>query len=131
MERFLIVCLGGAAGTGARYLVSGWALTLLGSSFPYGTLIVNVLGSFLLGALMHIGISAEWMSPNARLALTTGVLGGFTTYSTFSYETLRLLQERAWLIAALNIASTVLLCLLASVLGFVVGRWLVGGGHWT
>lgn len=127
MERFLWICLGGAAGTGARYLVSGWALKLLGGGFPYGTLAVNLLGSFLLGALMHVGTSTEAMSPTFRLAITTGAMGGFTTYSTFSYETMNLLQEGAWGRAALNIAVTVVTCLLASFAGFGLARWWVGG----
>jgi fluoride exporter len=127
MERFLWICLGGALGTGARYLVSGGVLRLLGSSFPYGTLAVNVLGSFLLGALMHVGLASDALSPGLRLALGTGVLGGFTTYSTFSYETLRLLQEGAWLPAVLNVALTVVVCLAACFLGFASGRLLVGG----
>ena len=126
MERFLWVCLGGAAGSGARYLASGWALALLGTAFPYGTLTVNIVGSFLLGGLMQIGISTEWMSPTIRLALTTGVMGGFTTYSTFSYETMKLLQERAFGIAALNVAVTLLVCLAATFLGLAAGRWIAG-----
>ena len=127
MERFLWICFGGALGTGVRYLVSGWVFQALGSAFPYGTLAVNLFGSFLLGATMHLGLHSEWMSPTARLAVTTGALGGFTTYSTFSYETARLLQEGAWFFAGLNVAVTVLACLAASFLGFAAGRWLSGG----
>jgi fluoride exporter len=127
MERFLWICLGGALGTGARYLLSGGVLKLLGSSFPYGTLAVNLLGSFLLGGLMHVGLTSDAISPTLRIALATGALGGFTTYSTFSYETMRLLQEGAWLPAALNVALTVTLCLAACFVGFASGRWLVGG----
>ncbi len=126
MVQLFWVSLGGAAGTGARYLVSGWVLKLFGSSFPYGTLAVNLLGSFMLGALMHIGLSTEAMSPTTRLALTTGVMGGFTTYSTFSYETMRLLQEGAWTMAFVNVVTTVMVCLAASFLGFFGARWLVG-----
>jgi fluoride exporter len=127
MQRFLWICLGGAAGTGLRYLVSGWVLRLAGGSFPYGTLSVNLLGSFLLGTLMHVGLSTEILSPTMRLAATAGLMGGFTTYSTFSYETLRLLQEGAWGLAALNVVVTVAACLFASFLGFLLSRWMVGG----
>jgi len=122
MERFLWVCLGGAAGSGARYLMSGWLLRWLGTGFPYGTLGVNLIGSFLLGLLMQVGLGSDVMTPTTRLALTTGVMGGFTTYSTFSYETLRLLQEGAWLYATLNILATFAGCLAASVLGYLLGR---------
>lgn len=127
MTRFLWICLGGALGTGARYLVTGWVLKLTGTAFPYGTLAVNLLGSFLLSAIVNVGLSTEWLSPTARLALTVGVLGAFTTYSTFSHETMRLLQDGAWLAAGVNVALTVTVCLVASFLGFAAGRWLVGG----
>jgi CrcB protein len=126
MDRLFWICLGGAAGSGARYLLSGWVLGVTGSTFPYGTLAVNLLGSFLLGALMQIGLTTEWMSPAVRLGLTTGVMGGFTTYSTFSYETTRLLQDGAWGSAALNVGGTVLGCLVASVLGLSAGKLLAG-----
>ncbi len=126
MQRFLWICAGGAAGTGMRYLVSGWTLRALGSSFPYGTLAVNLLGSFVLGLLMQIGMSTDWMSPNVRMAVTTGAMGGFTTYSTFSYETMRLAQDGAYGLAAVNVGTTVTVCLVASFLGFGAGKLLTG-----
>ncbi len=126
MDRFLWICFGGAVGTGARYLVSGWMLRWFGSGFPYGTLAVNLIGSFLVGVLMHIGLTVEGVSPTLRLALTTGVMGGFTTYSTFSYETLRLMQADAWASAFANIAITVVTCLAACFLGLVTARAIVG-----
>ncbi len=126
MGRLIWICLGGAAGSGLRYLVSGWVLRALGTSFPYGTLAVNLLGSFLLGALMYVGLSTEWLPPALRLALTTGALGGFTTYSTFSYETMRLIQDGAWGLASVNVAATVVLCLAAAFAGLAAGRLLAG-----
>ncbi len=126
MERFVWICLGGAGGTGMRYLVSGWALRAFGPGFPYGTFAVNLLGSFLLGALMQVGIGTEWMSPTLRMAVTTGAMGGFTTYSTFSYETMTLLSKGAWSMAALNVVVTVVVCLGASFAGFAVGKLLTG-----
>lgn len=126
MSRFLLVCLGGALGTGARYLVSDWTLKVLGSAFPYGTLLVNVLGSFLLAVLMYVGTETVAISPTTRVVLTTGVMGGFTTYSTFSYETMKYMQESAWHLALLNVAVTVLGCLGACVLGWAGARWMVG-----
>lgn len=127
VERFLWICLGGAVGTGARYLVSGWVLRWLGAGFPFGTLAVNLLGSFLLGLLMQIGLSTEAMSPTLRTALATGVMGGFTTYSTFSYETMRLLEAQSYGLAFLNVTTTVAACLLACYLGTAVARALAGG----
>lgn len=126
MPQFLWICLGGAVGTGARYLLSGWALATFGSSFPYGTLAVNVLGSFLLAVLMLVGTETTLMPATLRLALTTGVMGGFTTYSTFSYETLKYLEEGAWWMATVNVLATVVGCLAACMLGFLCARWLVG-----
>jgi CrcB protein len=98
----------------------------MGPAFPYGTLAVNALGSFLMGALMHIALSTESMSPTLRVALTTGVLGGFTTYSTFNYETLQLFQEGSWLLGLANLGITTGACLGAGVLGLLVARFLVG-----
>lgn len=126
MQNFLLVCLGSAVGGGARYLVSGWMLKSLGSAFPFGTLSVNLMGSFLLGGLMFAGTETTLLSPAVRIALTTGVMGGFTTYSTFSYETLRYLQDGAWGIALTNILSTVVGCLVACLLGWTGAKWLVG-----
>jgi fluoride exporter len=126
MVRFLLICLGGAIGTGARYLVAIETPRLLGTSFPYGTLIVNVVGSFLLGAVMHVGLTTALMTPTVRLVLATGVMGGFTTYSTFNYETLEYLREGALGIAALNVAVTLIVCLAAGALGLALARWLVG-----
>jgi CrcB protein len=126
MSRFLWICLGGAAGTGARYLLSGWTLALLGTAFPYGTLVVNVIGSFAIGALMHVGLTTKLIAPTVRLTLTAGVLGGFTTYSTFNYETLAYLREANWGLGLANVVATVALCLVAGVLGLAVARVLVG-----
>jgi fluoride exporter len=75
MSRFLLICLGGAIGTGARYLVAIGAPRLLSTTLPYGTLAVNCLGSFLIGAVMHVGLTTSLMTPGLRLVLTTGVLG--------------------------------------------------------
>ncbi|HXU34608.1 MAG TPA: fluoride efflux transporter CrcB [Thermoanaerobaculia bacterium] len=121
--QLLWISLGGAVGTAARYLLSGWILRTAGPGFPWGTLAVNTIGSFLLGLLMALGSTS--FSPTVRLTLTTGVMGGFTTYSTFNYETLRSFQDGAWLIGFAYLGATVLGCLAAGWLGFVVGRWVV------
>lgn len=127
MSRFLCICFGGAIGTGARYLLSGWALVALGAAFPWGTLAVNVIGSFLLSLILHVSLNTNWIAPTLRLALTTGVMGGFTTYSTFNYETLGYLRDGAWLLALGNLLGTLFLCLAAGVAGLALARGLVGG----
>jgi fluoride exporter len=126
MSRFLWICLGGAVGTAARYLISGWALHLLGTAFPWGTLAVNVMGSFLIGGIMHVGLTTQVLSPGLRLALTTGVMGGFTTYSAFNYETLQYFQEGARLLALANIAVMLFACLAAGAAGLWAAKLLVG-----
>jgi fluoride exporter len=125
MERLLWVCLGSALGGGARYLLSLAALRWLGPAFPYGTLAVNVAGSFGVGLLMHVALETTLVPPGVRIFLATGVLGGLTTYSTFNYETLVFASEGDWPLAAANLAATVLGCVLAGVLGVVSGRILV------
>jgi fluoride exporter len=126
MTRFLLVCFGGAVGTAARYLTALWAASAFGPAFPVGTLTVNVAGSFLIAFIMHIGSATDLISPDMRLMLTTGVLGGFTTYSTFNYETTNYIREGAWLIGAANIAATLLGCLAAGLAGLALARLLVG-----
>jgi len=127
MIKFLWICLGGAIGTGARYLMSGWVLSMFGTSFPYSTLTVNLIGSFLIGTINYVGFNSELISPTYRIVLTTGVMGGFTTYSSFNYETLQYFQEGIWFLGILNLLVMVLTCLTAGVLGFIAAKGLVGG----
>lgn len=124
MDRWFWIGLGGAAGTLARYGLSTWCQQRFGAGFPYGTLAVNVIGSFLLGVIMQIASSTELLSPTLRLGLSTGVMGGFTTYSSFNNETIRLFEDRAWM-GVLNVVVTVAGCLVAGVLGMTVVRRLV------
>lgn len=125
VERVLLIALGGAAGTIARYLTSLVALAWLGPDFPYGTLIVNLAGAFLIGLVQELGTETAMMSDNARLFLTTGVMGGLTTYSTFSYETIRLIEAKAWTSAWVNVVVTTAICLGLCFLGIVVGRFVL------
>ncbi len=124
MLKLILVTLGGALGSGARYLLSNWTVGALGPAFPYGTLAVNAIGSFLICAIMHLGLSADLISPNLRLFLTTGIMGGFTTYSTFDYETFRYTQEGAYALAGLNVGLTLGVCFVAGLAGDGVARWL-------
>jgi fluoride exporter len=124
MGRLLLVCVGGALGSGARYLISVVAIRWLGAEFPFGTLAVNLVGSFLIGLIQQLAFGAAIIPEDTRLFLTTGVMGGLTTYSAFSYETARLVQVGAWTEASLNVAITVVGCLLLCFAGMALGRAL-------
>ncbi len=126
MTRVLLIGLAGALGTLARYFVGVYAGRSLGTGFPYGTLIVNVLGCFLIALVSQLALSTALVSPTTRLTLTTGFMGGFTTYSSFTYETTSLLRERAWAAGALNVGVTVLGCFVAGLLGLAVARRIAG-----
>ena len=114
----------GALGCVSRYLVSGWVLGAAGSVLPYGTLAVNLIGSFLLGLIMESSQHSALFSPEVRLGITVGFMGGFTTFSTFSYETMRLLEDGSFGPAAANILLNVLVCIFAAACGIFVAR------HW-
>jgi CrcB protein len=124
--RLLLICLGGAVGTGARYLTSLWAAGAFGTGFPAGTLIVNVLGSFLIGFIMQMSATTELISSDTRLMLTTGVMGGFTTYSTFNYETTDYFRAGAWGLGMVNAGATFFGCLAAGLAGVALARLLFG-----
>lgn len=125
MARFFWVCLAGAMGTGLRYLVSQGAARAFGIGFPYGTLIVNLVGCFLIAAIGQLALTGTLVSPAMRVILTTGFIGGLTTYSAFNYDTTRLLGERA-MVGMLNFFLTVFGCLAAGLLGAVAARRLGG-----
>jgi fluoride exporter len=125
MGRFFWICLAGAAGTGARYLIALWAAQRFGSAFPYGTLIVNLVGCFTIAAVMHAALTLSW-SPTIRSAVTIGFIGGLTTYSSFNYETSRLLEEGATGTAALNATVTILGAFVAGWIGMLCTRQLLG-----
>lgn len=127
MERFvtvLVVGAGSAIGGMLRYLVSLWTQAKGWTSFPWATLIVNVVGCFFIMLITTIAATIT-MRTNLRLFLTTGIMGGLTTYSTFDYETTRLLQEGAPLSAIANIGATLVACFLAGLLGVALARLVV------
>lgn len=125
MERFLWICVAGAAGSGARYLIALWAGQRFGSAFPFGTLIVNLAGCFAIAALMHAGLTLGWPA-TTRAAITIGFIGGLTTYSSFNYETMRLFEEGATAAAALNLGVTLIGGFMAGWLGLLVARGVLG-----
>jgi CrcB protein len=114
LPNFIAVCAAGAAGTGARYLIASWSAEKIGPGFPYGTLTVNLIGCFLIAVVMQLAASNAW-SPAMRATIAVGFLGGFTTYSSFNFETMALMQT-----APATGGAYLLLTLLG---GFVAG-WL-------
>ena len=119
------VAFAGAVGAMARYGLHLWATRTWGERFPWGTLLVNVIGCLLLGFVVELVWRTQTSSPWLRIYLPVGLLGGFTTFSTFSYETLRHLERGEWATAGLNVAVNVGLGLLATALGFWAARALV------
>jgi CrcB protein len=116
------VAAGGALGASLRYMAAAVTHTFMGEDFPYGTMMVNVLGSLVIGYLLVLLPESEDSIPFLRLLLITGVLGGFTTYSAFSIETLQLIQDGHMTKAGLNIVLTLALCFIAVWAGFIAGR---------
>ena len=125
MERLFWICLAGAVGTATRYLVALWAAQRFGSAFPYGTLIVNLVGCFVIAALMHAALTLGWPA-NLRAALTIGFVGGMTTYSSFNYETMQLFGEGAPATAFVNLALTMFGGFSAGWLGLIIAREVLG-----
>ena len=124
MHRLFWICFAGAAGTAARYLIGLWAARQFGPGFPYGTLVVNLTGCFLIGGVIQIATAQSWPD-TARLMLTVGFLGGFTTYSSFNHETMQLAASGAVGAALTNVAVTLLGGLVAGWLGIQVSSALL------
>jgi fluoride exporter len=127
MTRVLLIGLAGALGTLARYGVALWAGRTLGTDWPFGTLIVNVVGSFLIVLVWELALKTTLVPDTLRPIITTGFIGGLTTYSSFNLETTNLLRERAWGGAIVNLGVTVVGCFVAGLLGLALARRLAGG----
>lgn len=122
--KYLLIGIGGAVGATGRYLLQGVVYQFSGESFPYGTLAVNVLGCFLIGLVMELTEGRFWIDAQLRLFITVGIIGGFTTFSTFGYETFALLRDGEFLRATVNVIGSVIAGLAAVWLGFVTARIL-------
>jgi fluoride exporter len=121
----LYVAIGSAIGGVSRYLFGGLVQRLLDTTFPAGTLLVNISGSFLLGAILRYAIDTPTLSPEIRAFLTIGFCGGYTTFSTFSYETVAMLEDGQWTRAGVYVAASVLVSLVGVFLGLAFARELI------
>ena len=125
MLAYLWVAIGGALGSVSRYWLSGFVAARFGETFPWGTLVINVTGSFVIGIFAALAIPEGRMDSQSRLFATQflmiGVCGGYTTFSSFSLQTLNLLREREWLYAGGNVILSVTLCMIAVWLGYLLG----------
>ncbi|WP_298266964.1 fluoride efflux transporter CrcB [Geobacter sp.] len=124
MQTILLIALFGALGCVSRYLLSGWVYGILGRGLPYGTFAVNIIGAFLIGLIMEFGVRSTLLPSELRSALTIGFLGGLTTFSTFSFETFKLLEDGEFLTASVNILASVLVCLACTWAGIMAARHL-------
>lgn len=124
MNKAAMIALFCAGGGLSRYYLSSGVYALLGRTFPYGTFVVNIVGAYLIGLVMELGLRSTVLSDTWRLGLTVGFLGGLTTFSTFSYETFKLLEDGQFLLAAVNVLASVFICLLCTWLGIVTIRAL-------
>lgn len=111
MQRVIYVGIGGGIGAVIRYFITKQSAGLFNCNIPLGTLIVNVLGGFLIGMIMELSVSTDFISPNLKLFLTTGIMGGLTTFSTFSYETITLMNDGRYLLGFSNIFLNLFLSL--------------------
>ena len=117
----LWVMIAGGLGSGARYLTGQCAVAAFGATFPYGTVIVNLVGCFALGAVVQLAAAGSW-SPELRTAIAVGFLGGFTTYSSFNQDTLAMISSGAIGAAGLNVAITFVGGLAAGTLGLLIAK---------
>lgn len=124
MQAVILIAVFGALGCLTRYVLSGWVYKAVGGNFPSGTLAVNIFGAFCIGLIMEFSMRSALISPTLRIGLTIGFLGGLTTFSTFSYETFRLLEDGEILIAFANVMLSVAVCLVFTWLGIITARSL-------
>ena len=124
MDRVLWISIGAVLGANLRYWVSDWAAQRFGSSFPYGTLLINLTGSFLLGLIISMALENFMIDPRLRLLLIIGFLGSYTTFSTFAYESVTLISQGQWGAGLFNLFGSSILGALFAVLGIWLGKAL-------
>jgi len=128
LNKYILIAIGAALGANARYIIGVWAGSRLGANFPYGTFIVNIAGSFILGFLLTLGTEKFQISPETRLLLAVGFLGSFTTFSSYAVESMNLWREAGLWQGLLNVAGNNLVGLMAALLGASLAHWVQRGG---
>lgn len=122
MTKYLIVAFGGAIGSVLRFWAGTYVSSRMGSRFPYGTFVINITASFLIGLVMTVLAERAHWSPNWRYLIVIGFLGGYSTFSSFEYETFRVFQDGEFLIASMNVALSVIVGFVSVWVGVMAGR---------
>ncbi len=125
MKTAVTIALFCAGGGLIRYYLSGWVYNMFGRSFPYGTFVVNIIGAFCIGLIMEIGLRSTMIPANLRIGMTVGLMGGLTTFSTFSYETFTLLEDGRFVVAIINMLASMIICLLLTWAGIITARTII------
>lgn len=125
MEKYIVIAIGGSIGAVSRYIISTLSAKYLGTDFPYGTLIVNIIGSFILSFFMVLSIEKLALNPLWRLFFATGFLGAFTTLSSITYETLAIAHDGDYIKALINIFANFFISLLFAYIGFILAKTLL------
>ena len=124
MQELLIISLGAVVGANARYLISRYAARILGPVFPYGTLIINIIGSIIVGFFVIWATERAWVDPRWRLLVVVGFCGAFTTFSSYAFESMAYFEQGQWLLLWTNILTNNILCLLGALAGMAIARVL-------
>lgn len=124
MEKYILISLGAIVGANLRYLIGGWAAERFGSSLPYGTLIINLSGSLLIGIFLTYTTERVLIDPRWRLLIAVGVLGGYTTFSSYTYESVNLILNGSWGAGLFNLFGSAFLGAVAVIVGIFIGRLL-------
>jgi len=124
VQELLIISLGAVVGANARYLISRYAARILGPVFPYGTLIINIIGSIIVGFFVIWATERAWVDPRWRLLVVVGFCGAFTTFSSYAFESMAYFEQGQWLLLWTNILTNNILCLLGALAGMAIARVL-------